>query len=142
MKILKTAMVVFACLLVTSVMAGNRQTKVFLFGFAASFNDSTVYFTDIQTLDGAWVSSKNNFLLNRDNYSYQLRDYLASQGEEHRTCMVSYAFSEKEILRKMEKLKSRYTSGLKNRKGGHSYNIKQLSSSDFHFNLISNDDSE
>ena len=53
------------------------QTKVYMFGMAASFNDSTAYFTDVQEVD-AWINDKGKFLYSRENYSYQLRDYLAS----------------------------------------------------------------
>ena len=34
-------------------------TKVYMFGFAASFNDSTVYFTDVQQLEGAWCMRRS-----------------------------------------------------------------------------------
>lgn len=44
--LLLTACAFFVC---AAASAGNN--KVYLYGFAASFNDSTVYFTDIQELD-------------------------------------------------------------------------------------------
>ena len=46
----------FVC---TTAFAGNN--KVYLYGFAASFNDSTVYFTDIQEVDSA-VIDRSGFL--------------------------------------------------------------------------------
>ena len=52
--------------------------KIYAFGFSASFNDSIVYFTDIQEIDSAWINEKNKFLVSRDNYSYQLKNYLSN----------------------------------------------------------------
>ena len=65
-----------AALFATTVISAKRTAvdKVYMFGFAASFNDSTVYFTNVQTVDSAWMDTKTKFLLGRDNYSYQLRN--------------------------------------------------------------------
>ena len=42
-----------------TLSAQNIQVpKAYMFGFVASFNDSTVYFTDIQELDSVWVTKK------------------------------------------------------------------------------------
>ncbi len=56
--------------------AKNEAKTAYIFGFASSFNDSTVYFTDVQKVDSAYFTRKNKFLVSRENYSYQLRDYL------------------------------------------------------------------
>ena len=86
-----------------------QPRKVYMFGFATSFNDSTVYFTDIQTVNDAWVYDKQRtFLVNRDDYSYQLRDYLKQQGLDSPTCVTIFAFDEKEIRKKYETLHQRY----------------------------------
>ena len=90
----------------TTVFAGNKN-KVFLCGFAASFKDSTVFFTDIQEVDSA-VIDKNHFLFGRDNYSYQLRDYLTSQGFEHATCVTLWATARDVIEKKYQKLRNKY----------------------------------
>ena len=60
--LLLTACAFFVC---AAASAGNN--KVYLYGFAASFNDSTVYFTDIQELDSA-VVDRGGFLYGRDSY--------------------------------------------------------------------------
>ena len=79
------------------------MVKTYAFGFAASFNDSTVYFTDIQVLDSAWLNEKNDFLVSRDNYSYQLRDYLASEQQmPRRTCIVYAGKNKKKVEKKPE----------------------------------------
>ena len=79
MKLTKLVFATLAAALLISItsQAKNEMRKAYVFGFASSFNDSTVYFTDIQELDSAWFTSKNKFLIGRENYSYQLRDYLS-----------------------------------------------------------------
>ena len=34
--------------------AAQKKAPLFVYGFATSFNDSTVYFTEIQLMDGTW----------------------------------------------------------------------------------------
>ncbi len=73
-----------------SIMAKGGEElaqKMYVFGVSTSFNDSTVFFTEIMELEGAWVESKTGFIVSRDNYSYQLRDHLASKGYPKRTCI-------------------------------------------------------
>ena len=85
--------------LATTASAKMVQTKVYLFGMAASFNDSTAYFTDVQEIDG-WINDKGDFLYSRENYSYQLRDYLQSQGFTSATCITCFALSRKKAEKK------------------------------------------
>jgi len=113
-----------------NVQKENKRGTIYMFGFASSFNDSTVFFTDIQQLDSVQFERKTNFLLDRDNYSYQLRDYLASAGEEHRTCVVSYATDRKKVEKKFLKMRKRYLS----KKG---YLLKYLKAEEFAFEVIS-----
>ena len=116
-----------------STQAKSKTTKIYVFGFAASFNDSTVYFTDIQYIDQAQLTGKGNFLAGRNSYSNQLRDYLAGQGMEHRTCIVSYAKKQKDAQKKYDKMMSRY---LKGKKGAVIYNVKRLDADKFHFQPV------
>ncbi len=104
--------------------------KAYAFGFSASFNDSIVYFTEIQEIDSVWVDTKNEFLLSRNNYSYQLRDFLANKKhEEDRTCVIIYAFKRKDIEKKYVKMKQRYT-----KKGD--FEVRYLTLNDFRFERI------
>lgn len=98
-----------ALLLSLSIQAKNEARKAYIFGFASSFNDSIVYFTDIQEIDSAYFTSKNKFLISRENYSSQLRDYLSGIGDEHRTCMVEYDFDKKKLQKAWDKLYARYS---------------------------------
>lgn len=109
--------------------AKNKMVKTYAFGFAACFNDSTVYFTDIQVLDSAWLNEKNDFLVSRDNYSYQLRDYLADHGMPNRTCIICFSPKEKKVYKKYAKLSAKYT-----KKGN--FNVKHLTQDQFRFKCI------
>ncbi|MBO6018030.1 MAG: hypothetical protein J6P41_01370 [Prevotella sp.] len=88
--------------------------KMYMFGFAASFNDSIVHFTDIQTLDNVWIDQKTHFLLGRENFSYQLRDFLADKMQmPHRTCVVIYNQDRQKLEKEYLKMKRIYTTGKK-----------------------------
>ncbi len=118
----------FAC--VTAVSAKNKlMPKVYAFGFSASFNDSTVYFTDIQEVDSVWINAKNDFLLNRSEYSYQLRNYFDGNGQPHRTCIIVYALKRKDIDKKYRKMKEKYT-----KKGN--FDVRYLKEEDFRFKAV------
>ncbi len=103
--------------------------KMYAFGVSTSFNDSTVFFTEIQELDSAWVESKTGFIVSRDNYSYQLRDHLASKGYPKRTCIFISGKDLKDVAKKYDKLKSRYV-----KKGGS--DILLIDKSEFTFKTI------
>lgn len=72
-----------------AVLKKKPTTGVYVFGFSASFTDSTVYFTPIQYLDGVVLEKKTKFLPGAPEYSYQLKDYLEQQrGEKNRVCAI------------------------------------------------------
>jgi hypothetical protein len=114
---------------VTSLAKSKCVPKVYAFGFAASFNDSTVYFTDIQELDSVYMESKTNFIEGRNNYSYQLRDYLAAHGNEHRTCIFMYNIKRSELEKRFVKMKKKYRQKAR-------FDIKYITLSDFSFKRI------
>lgn len=112
-----------------TAFAANKPTKVYMFGFAASFNDSTVCFTNIQEVDSAYIDSKTKFLYSRENYSYQLRDYLEQQSFDSPTCITVFALSRKEIEKRYARMRRRYTDNGK-------YIVKEVSSPDFEYQAI------
>lgn len=135
MRLLRLALV--ALLLFSGFKANQMEAKtriepeMYVFGFSASFTDSIVYFTDIQKLDSAWYDTKTKFLLGRDNYSYQFRDYLKnSQNMPYRTCIVMFATSKKKADKKFQKLKKVYT--VKST----GYDVRYLTSADFAFQAV------
>ena len=82
--------------------AQNRVVpKAYMFGFAASFNDSIVFFTDIQEVDSVWVMPKKKILAGRSNYSYQLRNFCADNlGLKNRIVVVVSSLKRKDIEKK------------------------------------------
>ncbi|MBR7048769.1 MAG: hypothetical protein IKI16_02805 [Prevotella sp.] len=118
-----------------SSMAQDKKTAVYMFGFSASFNDSTVYMTDIQKVEDAWVNTKSGFLVNRDDYSYQLQNYLKQKGEQTPTCVTFYALKQKDIHKKYENLKKKYT----DKKKGDFF-VTYLKSEDFAFTAVTPDE--
>lgn len=122
-KLILTLVVALTTLTASAV---NKPEKVYMYGFAASFNDSTVYFTSLQEIDSVYIDSKTKFLYSRDNYSYQLRDYLSAHGAENYTCTTVFALNRKAAEKKYAKLRKRYTQGGK-------YTVKDLSKTDFFF---------
>ena len=110
MKVLRIALAL-AIVAISSLAAQAKiePTTAYMFGFASSFNDSTVYITSVQKVDSVYLSHKNLFLEGRDNYSFQLRDYLESIGEPKRTCIVMFDRNFKKAEKKWTKLYERYT---------------------------------
>lgn len=136
MNFKRLTIVAMAAIAMTTANAKDGLQKVYMYGFAASFNDSTVYFTDIQKVDSAWIN-KSDFLYSRDNYSYQLRDYLAEKGIPNATCVIGWALKRKKVEKKYQKFLKRYTKRVKK---GISYNVKYLTASDFSFSGITPDE--
>ena len=106
---------------INEASAKRRQlSHIYMFGFSASFNDSIIYFTDIQTVDSAWIDDKTLFLQGRDIYSQQLKDYFAA-----------YAPTLKEAEKKYLKMRRIYT-----RKSDTPYDVRYLTANDFAFKPI------
>ena len=86
------ALFTIAGLFQTEISAkGKIVPEMYIFGFSASFKDSVVYFTEINKIDSAWIDSKTGFLLGRDNYAYQLKNYLTQdKNNPNRTCIVIF----------------------------------------------------
>ena len=111
----KLLMIIAILAFMVAIGSNARKTtvpKMYMFGIAASFNDTIIHFTDIQTLDSVWIDTKNNFLQERESYSYQLRDYLAVQEQlPQRTCIVFYNVDRTKLEKRYEKMKRLYGKG-------------------------------
>lgn len=109
-----------------------KTDHMYMFGFSASFKDSTIYITDIQDVQGAWYETKTHFLMGRDNYSYQLKEYMTTQqNQPSRVCMVFFATDKKKAEKKYQKIKRKYTE-----KAPGMYDVKHLTVNDFKFDPI------
>ncbi|MBO6143698.1 MAG: hypothetical protein J6O54_00375 [Prevotella sp.] len=129
MKFLKYIVLLLLTLTVTAAEAKRLKTnQVYMFGFSASFKDSVIYVTDIQHIEGAWIETKNKFLMGRDNYSYQLKNHLAEkQNQPNRVCMVFYALSKKKAEKLYLKLMKKYKKG---------YEVRYMNATEFKFEAI------
>lgn len=138
MKIIKYTIAAVTFLGITANMSAKEEKapKTYMFGFAASFNDSTVYFTDIQEITDAYMAEKTKFLVNRDEYSYQFRNYLQGEGKQYPTCITSYAYNRKDIVKKYEKLRKKY---MDNKNKGR-YIIVNIDSKQFTYKPVSPDE--
>lgn len=104
---------------------GRECTRVYAFGISASFNDSTVYFTEIQAIDSAWLEARTHFLLERQEYSSQLKNYFNGIDERDRTCVIFYEKTEKAIMKKYLSLRKRYEHPKKGRPRFRVVNVMQ-----------------
>ena len=82
-------------------------------------------------LDSTWVDSKTKFLLGRDEYALQLKDYFNSNNMPNRTCVVLFGKNQKTAEKKLKKLKDTYTIKAK---GG--YDVRYLTKDDFQFKSV------
>ena len=88
-------------------MKGKGKT-VYAFGVAASFNDSIVYFTEIQKLDSVKLD-KDGFLPHRELYTYQLKNYLEySLQKPDYTCMIYFSDNKGKLEKEASKVQSKY----------------------------------
>lgn len=86
---------------------GNEQ-NIYMFGIAAAFGDSVVYFTDIQSIQGKELIKKG-FLNARNHYSYQLKGYLENVlNLPHRTCAIHFSEKKAKLEKKYLKLRKKY----------------------------------
>lgn len=132
---LRVYLAMAAMLIPALTFAVQKHTPGYICGFATSFNDSTVYFTDIQYMDSTYTDSKTGFLYSRDNYSYQLRGHMQKNGVANPTCITFFSKKRKDVEKKYAALKKRYAT-----KGR--YDVKYLLASDFVFTPIIPDESE
>lgn len=128
------AFVLAAIIPTTSQAKGAAPQRIYMFGFAASFNDTIVHFTNIQTVDSAWIDGKTHFLLGRQLYSTMLRDYLNKNQLPYRTSVVFYDKNLKKLQKKYIKMKKMYL-GTDKKVKNHNL-VKDIVESDFKFTAI------
>ena len=132
MKLLKHLTLAIAMMAFGSSNVSAQDVKVpqaYMFGFAASFNDSTVYFTNIQKVDSVWVTKKKKMLSGRNHYSYQLREFFTQKRQmPNRTCVVVANVDRKKLEKKYIKMKNKYLANSKK-----PYDVRTISEEEFKF---------
>jgi hypothetical protein len=76
------------------------------------------------------MESKNRFLLGRDLYSRQLREFLNAQQKQSRTCVVFYDTKRSKLEKKYLKMKRLYT---QSKDGKKHFDVQFLGSEAFRF---------
>mgnify|MGYP007101843679 CR=1 FL=1 len=105
--------------------------KMYMFAFAASFTDTIVYFSNVMEVDSVWIDSKNDFLIGRDTYSRQFREFLAEKKQmQNRTCVVFYGTKRQKVEKKYLKMKRLYT---KSKDGKEHFDVRFLNDNEFNF---------
>lgn len=108
--------------------------KMYMFGMAASFNDTIVHFTNVMEVDSVWIEKKNNFLLGRNYYSYQLRDYLANNKQlAQRTCITVFAKKRAKAEKKLVKMMRLYT---KSKDGHKHFDVRFIEDTAFRYHSV------
>ena len=135
---MKKIAILFMTLVALGVATTTNAKKVvtprmYIFGMAASFNDSTVYFTNVQELNNVWVEKRHKELDVRQLYSMQLRDYLNNQKIQNRTCIVIANEKRSKLEKKFLKLRKLYT---QSKDGKVHFDVKYLGDQDFKFTTI------
>ena len=106
-KILFAVTVVFAVCSAFS-MKKDHGKSVYAFGVGASFTDTIVYFTEIQKLDSVKLG-KDGFRPRRDQYSYQLKNYLEFNSlQPNSTCMIYFSDNLNKLEKEASKILGKY----------------------------------
>lgn len=136
MRFAKYILTLVMLLAVMAVSArGSKKQTVYMFGFSASFNDSIVYFTPIQEVQAYIASDRTHFLVHREQYSYQLKNFFENRGQLNRTCITLYSTDKKKAEKKYEKLKEKYTTKSKN-----NFDVIYLAANDFKYETVTPDE--
>ena len=100
---------IIALLFVPAVMSAKKDKDVvYLFGTSYSYNDSIVYFTEIQPLEGIKLQKRSRILPDRQHYAYELKDYMNFKEGKPGRISVIYFSKKRSKLEKVEaKVKKR-----------------------------------
>lgn len=120
---LALALVFMVCSAFT--MKKGEDKPVYVFGVAASFNDTIVYYTSVQLVDSV-VLDHQGFLPRRELYSYQLKNYLEyTLGKPNYTCMIYFSEKKAKLEREASKIMGKYKKN--------NVNLQMLDSKSFSF---------
>lgn len=105
----------------------NEEPKrVYMYGVAVNFNDSTMYMTDVHYLD-SMIINKDGSLQNYIGYSMQLKAFLeGTLGETDQTCAVIYSDKKKKLEKRFLRMRKECLAERKQR-------LKQIGTDSFRF---------
>ena len=94
-----------ATLPMTLLAKGEDKKTVYAFGYSTNLNDTTLYLSPVQVLEGATLTKKEGFLEYRHEYGNQLKLHLESIYPGHQTCAVFFSKDKKSLQKKYNKLR-------------------------------------
>ncbi len=111
---------------VTNLKAEKKDKKqIYAVAVSVSFQKPTVFYTDIQVLEGGVLNK--GLLKGRERYSYQFKDFLElDKNEPHQTCAIYFSTNK-------GKLEKRLSSVLRKYKKDKTYTVIPVSSNEFTF---------
>lgn len=122
-------LILAATMTITATAKNKKYQKMYVFGVSTSFNDSVAYFTPVQVLDSVATVGKTGMLDNKQEYSYQLKNYFTNAGMTHRTCVTVNNKKKKNIDKLYDKMKQKLAKK-------QNLIIKTLGDSDFKFERV------
>lgn len=105
--------------------------QIYAFSVGTSPADSVVYMTDVLILKEAQVIKKSNFLVGRQDYSAQFKNFLTELEQPNRTCATMYNLNHKKAFKEYESLKKSLV------KRG--FTIKVIDQTEFRYIVTHND---
>lgn len=107
----------------------DEPKRVYMFGIATNFNDSTVYLTDVQHIDSL-IINQDGSLRNHAGFTLQLKVYLeGTLNEINQTCAVFYSDKKKKLEKRFIKVRKKYQSNKEKR-------LKQIGTDTFTFQKL------
>lgn len=129
-KCLTAMILIVAVCFAVNVTAKNKKVgKMYVYGIATSFNDSTAYFTSIQSIDSVATVGKTSILADKQEYSYQLKNYFQNIGEPHRTCVTVNGKNRAKLEKSYLKLKQKYAKK-------YNFTVKNLDEANFRYERV------
>ncbi|MCR5179764.1 MAG: hypothetical protein K6C30_00890 [Bacteroidaceae bacterium] len=96
------------CLVQAYAEKEPEMKRVYIFGFAASFTDSTACQTVVQTLDSAWLDG-HKFLVDRSLYGLQLQNHMEDARQTRNSiCTIFFDTNPKRLQRQWRKVHKLY----------------------------------
>lgn len=116
-------------LLMTINLYAEDDGNIYAFGVSTSFNDSIVYLSTVQRLEGAQLAKKTGFLVHRSTYSGQFQQFLDSKYQNNQTCALFFSKDRTSLEKKYLKLRNRINKD-------NPAKLKEISSEDFQFSKV------
>lgn len=100
--------VLSGCLIQVYAEKQPEMRRVYIFGFAASFTDSTACQTVVQTIDSAWIDG-HKFLVDRSLYGLQMQNYMETQEHSKNSiCSIFFDTNPRKLQRIWRRVRKRY----------------------------------